>query len=304
MSGISKILYCLVLTLICVGIIYSTPVQAQDPQGNLDYYYVQCGTDTSNVITVRVRYNIDNTGSNQVAGFAFPCLITVTNSALVIMDTSIATVFAGSGAGGFALKITNTDGTTVPGGDDPTTSPIHFVAGAIDFGAGVTGDNLYASLRITRSDTCTIIIDTLTSGASAPSMVTTLAAEYTPGWGSSTNPNPGGDSCVVTAVSDVKSGTTALPNVFELSQNFPNPFNATTVIQFALPEASMVRLEVFNVLGQRVVTLVDEELAAGYKQVIWDGRNQRGDQVTSGVYFYRVQAGEKFTELKKMLLVK
>jgi len=95
----------------------------------------------------------------------------------------------------------------------------------------------------------------------------------------------------------------ALPKDFDVFQNFPNPFNATTTIRYALPVNSHVRLEIFNILGQKVKILVDEEQTAGNKQVIWDGRNERGDVVSSGVYFYRINAG-KFHDVMKMSLLK
>ncbi|MBU0984106.1 MAG: T9SS type A sorting domain-containing protein [candidate division Zixibacteria bacterium] len=93
-------------------------------------------------------------------------------------------------------------------------------------------------------------------------------------------------------------GSSDLPFSFQLAQNYPNPFNPTTEIAFALPEASAVCLKVFNVLGQEVATLVDNELSAGQHAVEWDASD-----AASGVYFYRIEAGE-FTESKKMLLLR
>jgi hypothetical protein len=95
----------------------------------------------------------------------------------------------------------------------------------------------------------------------------------------------------------------AIPQRFTLSQNCPNPFNPRTSIRYALPQDAHVRLTVYNVLGQKVATLVDEPQSAGYKTVWWDGKDAEGDEVSSGVYFYRLTAGE-FSEVKKMLLVK
>lgn len=94
------------------------------------------------------------------------------------------------------------------------------------------------------------------------------------------------------------------PANFELAQNFPNPFNPTTTIRFGLPRAANVSLLVYNLLGEKIATLVnDERIDAGYHALIWNGRNAGGVNVPSGVYFYRLQAGtEVFT--KKMILVK
>jgi uncharacterized protein (TIGR03437 family) len=83
----------------------------------------------------------------------------------------------------------------------------------------------------------------------------------------------------------------ALPDKFSLSPNFPNPFNGQTTIEYALPEASTVRLMIYNTLGQAVRRLVDEVQSAGYKRTVWDGRDDFGVNVGSGVYFYQLEAG-------------
>ena len=95
----------------------------------------------------------------------------------------------------------------------------------------------------------------------------------------------------------------ALPHAFTVSQNYPNPFNPSTVIEYNLPYRSMVTVTVLNVLGQRVATLVDERQAAGKHQVTWGGRNADGNEVASGVYFYRVTF-DNSVRTKKMVLMK
>lgn len=93
------------------------------------------------------------------------------------------------------------------------------------------------------------------------------------------------------------------PNSFELSQNYPNPFNPQTVIQYNLPRSCKITLTIYNMLGQKVRTLVDEpKKARGYK-VIWDGEDDIGKEVASGIYFYQLKAGD-YTETRKMLLLK
>ena len=89
-----------------------------------------------------------------------------------------------------------------------------------------------------------------------------------------------------------------VPGEFTLAQNYPNPFNPTKQIMYGLPQQSRVRLTIYNVLGQEVATLVDEEQEAGSYQVRFDARG-----LASGIYFYRLQAGE-FVETKNLLLVK
>jgi hypothetical protein len=89
-----------------------------------------------------------------------------------------------------------------------------------------------------------------------------------------------------------------MPGKFILSQNYPNPFNPTTKISYAIPQNSFVELKVFNMLGQEIATLVNQEKAAGFYEVDFNAVNQ-----PSGIYFYRLQAGE-FLITKKMLLLK
>jgi flagellar hook assembly protein FlgD len=90
---------------------------------------------------------------------------------------------------------------------------------------------------------------------------------------------------------------------FELSQNYPNPFNPTTNIKYQLPQAVQVSLTIYNMLGQEVRKLVNTQQPAGYHTVVWDGRDNSGRLVPSGVYHYRLQAGS-FTMTKKMLMAK
>jgi len=93
------------------------------------------------------------------------------------------------------------------------------------------------------------------------------------------------------------------PTEFGLRQNYPNPFNPVTTIQYALPKASDVKIEIYNILGQRVRMLVNEHQDPGYKMVHWDGKDDRGVEVSSGIYLYRIQAGD-FEKCKKMTLLK
>jgi hypothetical protein len=93
------------------------------------------------------------------------------------------------------------------------------------------------------------------------------------------------------------------PATYALHANTPNPFNPETVIAFDLPQDSSVRLEIYDALGQKVRTLVSGALATGAHRFAWDGRDARGSQVSSGVYFYRLQAGE-YVQTRRMLLLK
>jgi hypothetical protein len=111
---------------------------------------------------------------------------------------------------------------------------------------------------------------------------------------------------VVLSVEPPKQG---VPETFSLAQNFPNPFNPSTTIRFALPKRSSVALKVYDLLGKEVATLVDEVRQPGYHAVRWDGTNGAGSSVATGIYFFRMDAhatedGSAFSDFKKMLLVK
>ncbi|MDH3892274.1 MAG: T9SS type A sorting domain-containing protein [candidate division Zixibacteria bacterium] len=95
----------------------------------------------------------------------------------------------------------------------------------------------------------------------------------------------------------------ALPDEYDLGDNYPNPFNPSTTIAFSLPKSSEVRLDVFNMLGQRVATIVNARLEAGKHEVTWGGKSDRGGTAASGVYFYRLTTTQ-FSDTKKMILLK
>jgi len=104
------------------------------------------------------------------------------------------------------------------------------------------------------------------------------------------------------AVTSVNDGGLA-PDKYGLAQNYPNPFNPQTIIGYQLPASSSVKLTIYNVLGQEIRTLVNTVESAGYKSIIWDGRDNSGRVVTPGVYIYKLQAGN-FTAIRKMILLK
>ncbi|MFQ5584811.1 MAG: FlgD immunoglobulin-like domain containing protein, partial [Calditrichia bacterium] len=94
------------------------------------------------------------------------------------------------------------------------------------------------------------------------------------------------------------------PLHFYLFQNYPNPFNPVTIINYQLPIDNWVTLKVFDILGREVKTLLNEHKAVGTHTVQWDGTNDAGEPVGSGVYFYRFTAGENFVRTNKMILMK
>jgi hypothetical protein len=99
-------------------------------------------------------------------------------------------------------------------------------------------------------------------------------------------------------VERLTASSVEIPKSYELYQNYPNPFNPTTKIKFGLPNKEKVRLEVYNVLGQRVEMLLDKELDAGYHEIEW-----KASKYASGMYIYRISAGS-FTAVKKLILMK
>jgi len=94
-----------------------------------------------------------------------------------------------------------------------------------------------------------------------------------------------------------------IPFTFALNQNYPNPFNPSTTVSFEIPSTRWVKLEIFNILGQKVKVLADEKMPAGRYSLIWDGTNGAGEDVASGIYFTRLSAGDN-TEVRKMLMLK
>jgi hypothetical protein len=100
-----------------------------------------------------------------------------------------------------------------------------------------------------------------------------------------------------------ETGKNLLPDDFSLGQNRPNPFNPETVINYTLGKRSPVNITVYNIAGQKVAVLVDEVKTAGEHTVSWDGRDLSGRRVASGIYLYRMRAGD-YKIAKKMIFIK
>ncbi len=106
-----------------------------------------------------------------------------------------------------------------------------------------------------------------------------------------------------TLAKSVNENAIPLPDKFDLKQNYPNPFNPETTIRFELPETERVRIDIYNVLGQKVRSLVDAEFKAGVREVKWNSVNDYGVRVSSGMYIYRIVSGSN-VKTKKMMLLK
>ncbi len=116
------------------------------------------------------------------------------------------------------------------------------------------------------------------------------------------NNNGIGDVCdsLATDINDTNDNN--IPDNFSLSQNYPNPFNNSTVINFVIPSHAIVEFSIYNILG-KVVYQKSEQYNAGIHQIYWDGKSSSGDDISSGIYYYRIQT-ELYDETKKMLLLK
>jgi hypothetical protein len=116
-------------------------------------------------------------------------------------------------------------------------------------------------------------------------------------------PSPYIGQWLVQGTESVDEKATGNPDGYTLSQNYPNPFNASTIIEFRLQRTSSVELSVWNIRGQRVRTLISSLLETGSHRAVWDGKNDAGVVVGSGVYLYRLNT-PRYAATKKVLLLK
>ena len=101
---------------------------------------------------------------------------------------------------------------------------------------------------------------------------------------------------------EVKEVGQTAPSIFALYQNYPNPFNPQTEISYYLPYESYTRLNIFNLRGQQIITLVDEDKKNGLHKIQWNGLNETGEQVSSGLYYYQLETDSYITNKKMILL--
>ena len=95
----------------------------------------------------------------------------------------------------------------------------------------------------------------------------------------------------------------SVPVGYKLHQNYPNPFNPVTTISFSLNKADYVTIDIYNIKGEKIKSLLNEHLGATQHNIVWNGKNDAGEPVSSGIYFYKIKAG-KFNAVKKMVLIK
>jgi flagellar hook assembly protein FlgD len=94
-----------------------------------------------------------------------------------------------------------------------------------------------------------------------------------------------------------------MPEKFTIHQNYPNPFNPVTTLRYELPEQTHVNITIYDMLGRKVKTLINQTQDAGYRSVIWEATNDYGKPVSAGIYLYQIQAGE-YNSTQKMVLLK
>jgi hypothetical protein len=135
------------------------------------------------------------------------------------------------------------------------------------------------------------------SGIDRPDWVNVYLADY---YGNAMKAGRELPGVVYTVVENNKNDK---PEKIELAQNYPNPFNPRTTISYQIKDNCRVNLTIYDMLGRVVKTLVDENQTPGYRSVVWDGRDIKGNTVASGVYFYRFKAGS-FIQSHSMTLIK
>ena len=94
-----------------------------------------------------------------------------------------------------------------------------------------------------------------------------------------------------------------MPSIYTLHQNFPNPFNPTTQINYEMPEDALVKVVIFDVMGRKVKTLMNESQSSGYHSLLWDATNDMDESISAGMYIYTIQA-RNYRSSKKMVLLK
>ncbi|HPG40860.1 MAG TPA: FlgD immunoglobulin-like domain containing protein [bacterium] len=194
----------------------------------------------------------------------------------------------------------------------PTRGVPHVVYGNIPVNSQVTGFRAVLSGRSGEQ-----LTETSTGCQIHGSVFVVQAGNFNQGWAVGDNMTIefidrtgaviGTTQAVLTAnafdqVAAVNLTAATIPQEFALQQNYPNPFNPETMIQYSIPKQARVRLDVFNPTGQHIRTLVDEDKAAGAYQMVWNGRNDAGLNVSSGTYFYVLKCGDMEKRMKAVLV--
>ena len=117
------------------------------------------------------------------------------------------------------------------------------------------------------------------------------------------NENNAMDSTILMTINSTMNIDKQMPSIYTLHQNFPNPFNPKTQINYDLPEDALVKVVIYDVMGRNVKTLMNESQSSGHHSILWDGKNDMGEDISAGMYIYTILAGE-YRSTKKMVLIK
>jgi hypothetical protein len=222
-----------------------------------------------------------------------PDWIELHNSTSSQIDISGYKIYDSGGQAGTKPKMTFATGTVIPAkGFFVVVTDISTSVDPSGFGLSSGGETVWLE------DKAGAIIDSVTFAA----MDTVQSYSRVPDgrvWQLVNKRTRGASNGTSTAVQD----QSPIAAEYALLQNYPNPFNPSTTITFALPRQEQVQLTVYNAVGQRVRTLINSQRPAGSQTVVWDGRDNQGREVASGVYFYELMAGT-FSKSAKMLLVR
>ena len=167
------------------------------------------------------------------------------------------------------------------------------VSGAIGYCLDVSNDNGFTSCVSSYNDRDVLNVTSYSVTGLTPNTPHYYRVRAYNSGGTSSNSN-----IISVTLVDIKENADLIPTEFKLNQNYPNPFNPSTKIQFSIPKEVMVRLSIYNTIGQEVSKLVNQELGVGTYSVDFDAT-----ELPNGIYFYKIQAGE-FTQTKKMILLK
>ncbi|HOP07665.1 MAG TPA: T9SS type A sorting domain-containing protein [candidate division Zixibacteria bacterium] len=193
----------------------------------------------------------------------------------------------------YAEKLT-LDGEVVPAGASVTA---HTADGRMVGHFELQSDGLFGFMPVYGDDPSTETVDGAEEGQTFTLKVDGVETNEEFTWTAI------GDRIAVSALTAKGTSDDMVPGSYSLRQNYPNPFNPSTTIGFSLPNSGQARIEVYNILGRCVAVPFEGIADAGYNEVTWDGRNNTGAPVASGIYFYRL-VSDNYTETRKMMLLK
>ena len=200
---------------------------------------------------------------------------------------------------------TGNDNTVHVGLDDfPTNDKMETLTTGSWIWTNIDTKGALQTMGITTAGLHTIDVWMREDGTLIDKIILTTDAGFVPtGHGPAESPRSSGVASKSKFGKDLFGVTSDLPEEFALKANYPNPFNPTTTIAFDVPEATDVTLEVYDMMGRRVATLINGQLNAGRYEAVWNARSDAGSMVASGVYIYRLRAGS-FESVKQMVLMK